>query len=140
MAMRAPARRPLLVEAPAVLRKQRAVGAGAGEPADRCLTEVMDEHVLGARDLIATQPDPAHVVVVLEHAQPEALVERPDLLIDLAPQGCAEQGQRGDLRARARALAQPRRSEASKAFVCDVVGLYLRLCRRAVADRAHETE
>ena len=81
---------PLILVAASVGVKELAIAAVRRQLPQRRLPEVVHEHVLGADDAVAGPVHAASVVVVFEHADLEAVVERPDRLEHGPPQGEAE--------------------------------------------------
>src|SRR5699024_10736675 len=75
---------PLLLETSAVGAELLGVVPCACKLAERRLAEVMDKRVLGADDAISQPPEAQRVVVVLEQADAEPLVEEPGSIDDVA--------------------------------------------------------
>src|SRR5262249_16867188 len=79
-----------------------AILAGRSEPADRRLAEVVHEDVLGARDPVSRLPHAHRVIVVLEEADFETLIERTDRVPHLTPQRRAKHDHCADVEQLAR--------------------------------------
>ena len=97
---------PLLFVSPFVLGVEREVLVAA-HPAERAHLPVMHERVARAPHGSARLADAAVVVVVLEEADAEALVERPDLLPGPPRHGRAEEREHRDVEGFAVVLADP---------------------------------
>src|SRR6185503_5785728 len=85
--VRLPGLAPLLLEAALVLLEDLAVLPGRHELAERRFPEVVHEGVLGADEPVSGLAGAPRVVVVLEHADLEALVERADAAEDVPAEG-----------------------------------------------------
>src|SRR2546430_41774 len=92
LAVRHPLDFPLGLEAALVLLPDPIVLPGGEQRPEGGLPEVMHEDVEGADDLVVLPPDAQRVVVVLEQADAELLVEGADRLVGLPPHGGAEHG------------------------------------------------
>src|SRR5262249_17361841 len=96
-AVRLPAGAPLLLPAPPAAVEQLPVPPLRREAADRRLAEVVYEHILGADHAVARRADTHGVVVVLEQADLEPLVQRPDAVKHLTAHRRAEHGRHWDV-------------------------------------------
>ena len=89
--MRRPWHLPLLLPPLPIGMEQVAILTGLGQPSYRRLAEVMDEHILGARDAEPRCPDPHRQVVIFEESDVKPGVERPGRVPYRAPQRGTEQ-------------------------------------------------
>ncbi len=130
---------PLLLVLLAVFLEEGEVLLLAHQP-EGGLLPVVDEGVPGAPDLPALGPGAAVVVVVFEHADPEALVERPDRLVDLALHREAEHGEHRDREDVAVVLARELLGPGRQVLDRVVADLDLRFVRDGVGDGADQAE
>src|SRR5262249_16314965 len=97
--VRLPRHSPLVFPPHAVGVKETAVLTGRTQPADRRLSEVMDEHIVRADDAVSLLPHANRVIGVFEEADLEPLVEWTDSVPHLAADRRAEHRRRTDVEA-----------------------------------------
>ena len=109
--VRPPCHVPFLFVPRAVAFEQRIVTSVANQAGKRGLAEMMDEGVQRADDLESGLFDSEGVIVVFEHPDAEAFVERADGLKRVPAQGGAKHGEHVDVRNLV--------TEPSKAVACE---------------------
>jgi hypothetical protein len=120
LSRRLPLDAPLVLEASAVPGEQLAVLTAGYQLTKRSLAEVVDEHVVGAHDPIASFTRPPAVVVVLEHADNETFVKRSQPRTGVTSERKTEHIQHRHSEARPRVRRCPFGGECLELRVCGV--------------------
>src|SRR4051794_14501522 len=101
---------------------------------------MVDKNLLRADDAIASRARPHRVVIVLEHPDLEALVERSDFLKSIAPHRHAKHRRHADFGHLARVLARTAAREVEELAPRPVIGRNLRLVADAIRYWTGETD